>query len=93
MELIGIDALKPKRIAQTLRLAASAAPAGVHAVLAVVLPPILPQGAGAGAANPVQADRPTSSPPSTCPTITSPAASMPNSRLKVRGERSPDGSG
>ncbi|MFF4935056.1 DUF6493 family protein [Streptomyces griseofuscus] len=165
VELIGIDALKPKRIAQTLRMAALAAPAGVHAVLAVVLPPILPQDAGparagladllavavecaeaapgrppitgvpavaarggtsllvktarrllslyageaqggreldggggdrrgeAGAANPVQADRPTSSPPLTCPTFTSPAASKPNSRLKVRGERSPDGSG
>ncbi|MFC8093420.1 DUF6493 family protein [Streptomyces sp. NPDC057301] len=45
-ELINIDALKPKRVAQTLRSAASVAPAGVHAVLAAALPLVLPQDAG-----------------------------------------------
>ncbi|MEU6285391.1 DUF6493 family protein [Streptomyces sp. NPDC047028] len=49
-ELIGIDALKLNRIADTLRPVASQAPASVYAILAAVLPPVLPADGGSGRA-------------------------------------------
>ncbi|MFF4704581.1 DUF7824 domain-containing protein [Streptomyces sp. NPDC001288] len=43
VELTRLDALKPKRITDTLRTAATAAPATVYALLAAVIPHLLPR--------------------------------------------------
>ncbi|MEU9978770.1 hypothetical protein [Streptomyces sp. NPDC051014] len=43
VELTRLDALKPKRITDTLRAASTTAPVTVHALLAAVIPSHLPQ--------------------------------------------------